>query len=380
MPNNAMLEQIESLPRLLVEQLPELDRRVRDLMTHEECYRVKQVLVYGCGDSHNAALASTLAFQQFAQLPVRACTSMEASRSIVPYMDRSFPLSPLAIGISVSGEVARTVEASSLARQCGAFTVAITGSATSRLAATSERVLDCAAPELNGAPGIRTYQSSLLSLFLLSIRLAEVRNVMTQSEANSLRQELADLPDVLAATVAACREPAQQLAGSFTDSPTIVFVGDGIQYATALFGAAKVIEASGRHGQGVETEEWAHLNYFVDVDSSTPTVLILENGPGQARALELLPVMQRIGRRSVVLAAEPHAVNLPQTVGHLPIAGAMRRAFSPLVFAIGVELLAAYLADAIGATYFRCNDARYIGGNGIRTSAIINELSVAESR
>ncbi|MEZ4707109.1 MAG: hypothetical protein R3A44_07890 [Caldilineaceae bacterium] len=44
----------------------------------------------------------------------------------------------------------------------------------------------------------------------------------------------------------------------------------GPNYPTALFSAAKVLEAAGRHAMGQETEEWAHLQYFVNTDPATP--------------------------------------------------------------------------------------------------------------
>ena len=76
--------------------------------------------------------------------------------------------------------------------------------------------------------------------------------------------------DAIEATIPAIEERTRELAEAVADQTNFVFVGDGPNYATALFSAAKVIEAAGRHAMGQDTEEWAHLQYFVNVDPEPP--------------------------------------------------------------------------------------------------------------
>ncbi|MFN8593378.1 MAG: hypothetical protein U0031_18125 [Thermomicrobiales bacterium] len=124
------------------------------------------------------------------------------------------------------------------------------------------------------APGVRSYRVSLMMLYLLAIHLAEVNGRITQDRANELRQELRGTAESIAATIEAIRKPARDLAAAVANEKNFVFVGDGPNYATALFSAAKVIESAGRHAMGQDTEEWAHLQYFVNTDPSTPTFMI----------------------------------------------------------------------------------------------------------
>ena len=95
---------------------------------------------------------------------------------------------------------------------------------------------------------------------------------------------------------------ARALAEAVADQKEFVFVADGPNYATALFSAAKLIEAAGRHAMGQETEEWAHLQYFVNVDVKTPTFIISPGGRGHGRAAELVEPMKRIGRMMAAVA------------------------------------------------------------------------------
>ena len=113
-----------------------------------------------------------------------------------------------------------------------------------------------------------------------------------------MRQQLKGTADAIEATIKAIKERAAKLATAVADQTNFVFVGDGPNYATALFSAAKVIEAAGRHAMGQDTEEWAHLQYFVNVDPATPTFIISPGGRGHGRAAELVEVMRRIGRTS----------------------------------------------------------------------------------
>ena len=85
------------------------------------------------------------------------------------------------------------------------------------------------------------------------------------------------------------------------DERSFVYIGDGPNFGTALFGAAKAIEAAGVHAMGQESEEWAHLQYFTTVETSTPTFLISPGYRGHNRVGELMPPLKKIGRITVVI-------------------------------------------------------------------------------
>ena len=104
-----------------------------------------------------------------------------------------------------------------------------------------------------------------------------------------MREQLKGTADAIEATIQAIMERIPRTgAKPLPNRRNFVFVGDGPNYATALFSAAKVIEAAGRHAMGQDTEEWAHLQYFVNVDPATPTFLISPGGRGHGRMAELV--------------------------------------------------------------------------------------------
>ncbi|MCZ7569265.1 MAG: SIS domain-containing protein [Ardenticatenaceae bacterium] len=371
---NAMVAQVESLPELIRSEFQTLDAQVRRLLNHEECLSVKRVIIAGCGDSHMAGLAAELAFEQIAGIPTEPMTAMQAARYAAPYLPGDFPRNPLVLGISVSGTVARTREALVLTRQQGALTVGITANPGSPLAEAAEKVLDCSIPDFVFSPGVRSYRISLLALYLLAIRLGEVRGRYSQDQANALRQELMGTAEAIETTVAAVNDRTRKLAEALAGEKSFIFVGDGPNYATALFSAAKLIEAAGRHAMGQETEEWAHLQYFTSVDQATPTFLISPGYRGHGRVAELLEPMRRIGRTIVAVVPEGDQAIAPQANWVLPVVGEVREAFTPMVYPVAEELFAAHLADVIGEPFFRAFDGAYhneLGGNGIRTSRVL---------
>ncbi len=111
MSQNNMISQVESLPDLILEQTPIIDERIRRLLDHELCLSIKHIVTTGCGDSHMAAVATELAFEQLAGIPTEPLNAMTAARYHLLGRQSPFPKNPLVIGISVSGTVARTREA-----------------------------------------------------------------------------------------------------------------------------------------------------------------------------------------------------------------------------------------------------------------------------
>ena len=126
---NSMVAQVYSLPTLIRESLPKFDENIRQTLDHQLCLSLKRVFLTGCGDSHHAALNTELAFEYLSGLPTEPMTAMQFARYGAAYIPASGPMTNAVIGTSVSGEVARTLEALLMARQAGATTISLTANA-----------------------------------------------------------------------------------------------------------------------------------------------------------------------------------------------------------------------------------------------------------
>ena len=364
-----MLAQIHSLPALVREVLPLYDRNVREALDDNLCRSVRRLFITGCGDSHHAALASELAFESLAGLPTEPMTALQMSRYAVDFIE---PGANVVIGISASGEVSRTLEALLRAHRVGATTIALTGTPGSRIALAGDRLLLMTTPPFDFAPGVRSYVATLLMLYHAAARIGAARGKLTSSQVGDVRQEIAATADAVEHTIALCDEPTRKLAEDWRDASEFVFTGGGPNYGTALFSAAKILEASGDSALGQDTEEWAHLQYFCRA-APTPTFIITAADRDPSRAVEVAVAARAIGRRVVMVA--PESLSDLEDLTGLRFAS-VREMFSPLVACIPGMLFAAHRAELIGEPFFRAfgggRDAAGGGGiSRIRTSEMI---------
>ena len=380
---NSMVSQIQSLPELIRESTHKFDDEIRASLDHEFCLSLKRVFITGCGDSHHAALNMELAFESLAGVPTEPMTALQFSHYGVGYLPDTGPGTNAVISISVSGEVARTTEALNLANIAGAETIAVTATPGSRVdLAAGRTVFSTTAPFLDPpgvhTPGIRTYAGNQLVLLLMAVRLGEVRGKLTSEDANGLRKEILALADAAEETIKNCDQTAREIAETWSDALGFVFAGSGPSFGTALFSAAKILEASGDPALGQDLEEWAHLQYFVKAPS-TPTFIINAGDRDLSRALEVVTAAGAIGRRVVVVSPPGKNTLTAGADFHLPLAGGVREAFSPIISAIPGELFSAYRAEVIREPYFRnFGGGRSTEGGGgisrIRDSEMLQEI------
>ena len=335
-----MRQEIARLPDLMRSQLVDTWEAVQRQLDSLDAARIPRVVLTGCGDSYFVGIAACWAFQRYAGLPTEAIEALDFAR----YHVDGLPRGTLVLPVSYSGQVARTVEAARNAAHFGAEVLALTGRPERRLAQTATRVLPVEISSLGFSPGTTTYIGLLLAAYLLAIGLGRRRRVITESRTKELLAQLATLAGDVETTIeqsaALIREQAIGLAGS----ETVVFVGAGPNYASALFGAAKLFEGAQMNGVAQNTEEWAHLQYFISGPSS-PTVLLAPRGRASDRSLEIATEMRFIATPFLVItddprldawqALTPNVVALPAGVPEI---------FSPLLFAVPLSLLGYYLA------------------------------------
>jgi glucosamine--fructose-6-phosphate aminotransferase (isomerizing) len=355
--SNQLLGQIQSIPGVMRSSIPELGQAVHAALDPDFARSLERIFVCGCGDSHHAALTSELAFETLAGIPTQAMTSMHFARYTAQNLPQQSPANTLVIGISVSGEVARTIEALQLGRAAGASTLALTSSPTSRLAAAAQYTLRIPAPAVTPSsdlpvPGSVTYVLNQLVLFRLGIVLGQNRGVLTQHQASEFRGELEGAADTAQRTIQSCSKIAGRMAESWLDENEYVFTGAGPNFGTALFSAAKLLEASGDFALGQDLEEWAHLQYFARIPA-TPTFVICSGGRDLSRAVEIIQAARGIGRQ-VAAVTSLDVVDMAGGADFwLPMPDKIPEIFSSLITYLPGALFAAYRAELLGEPYFR---------------------------
>jgi len=252
---------------------------------------VRKVILCGSGDSHHAALGLEMILRTLAQRHVQAGSSMYLSRYLIPDSGTRCQ-DTLLVAISSSGEVARTIEALEMGNEIGAQTLAITSNIDSTLATTAGNVLQVEVPDFPFGPGLLSYLGSLLMGYALAARLCD------DASAELISTAVEALPAILERWMPGQLELGRRFASEVQDG-TCVIVGGGPAYSSALFGAAKVIEAAGEMIWAQELEEWAHLEYFCEPANMTTWVLTT-HGRGRSREVEVINAAKTIGRRLAV--------------------------------------------------------------------------------
>ena len=238
------------------------ERQVRAALTPSEWKAVRKVYLTGDGDSYHAACAAEMAFQAIAGV---ACAPLSAQRLLDYGGSRLRPAEPsqtLVIATSASGGTERVVQAIERAKENGVLTVALTGTPNSAVMQAADRSITVELPQRERSPGIRTYQASLLGLLLTAIQLGESQDRSAREAANGLRRELDKLANAVDATTNAIQAGCRQVADLIAASPVVVMLGSGPSYGTALYSAAKLIEAAGVFAMGQDLEEWWHVERF----------------------------------------------------------------------------------------------------------------------
>lgn len=350
-----MREQVLATPRALLAAFDALERDARLALETPDIYRCQRVVLTGSGDSLFAAKAAESAFWVDAQIPAEVRTPLEAGRYKSQLSAPRELNNALLVALSSSGAAARVAEAATLWRAGGRTVLAVSGNPAGRLAGIAGRSLILTPLDLPSAPGFGPYIYATLGLDLLAIRFGEVRMRMTMDEALALRAALksrvAELPQV----IAALDGPAEAAARAIAGRTVFEFVASGPNMAVAEYGAAKFLEASGRHALARDLEEWTHLNYFDAAPAEIATIVAMpSDSVAQSRALELIAYMHKLGRAVVVVGGGETARRALE-LGHrvLPIEAAIDERWSPLFISAGMALLAAHLSKIDGAEYGR---------------------------
>ena len=358
--NNSLSIQIERAPPYLAAAWPEAYRAALALSAIQTD-KLDEILLLGSGDSYYAALAIEHAIALWTSARVRAAPAMFAGRYLLPTM-RENAAEGLVVGISTSGEVARTIEALELANDAGFQTLALTSSSESTLAREANRVLQISVPVMEVGPGLLSYLASLLMGFALCAVLAG------EDEAQDINRGLEHLPQALDNWGNDQREWMNEFSEGIRGREPIVFLGGGPAYGSALFAAAKVVEATGVAAWGQELEEWAHLEYFCE-PAHMPTWFLSSGGRTFNRENELFTAAKTIGRNTIL--------NRWKLDVEIPLR--TMEVLSPFGLWMGPTMFAAQLMDQLDESPYRGfgggrSAAEGGGASRIRSSARVKTL------
>jgi len=337
-----MVRQADALAGDLRELTVGYDQRVRAL-PERAWHGVDRVVLTGCGDSYYAACAAELAFETVADLD---CDAVPALRFLGYGAERTRRRATMMVAVSASGRTELVLRSVRRARELGARTVAVTGTAGCPLAEAADHAVVVAVPDREPSPGIRTHQASLVGLLLLALRLAQARGVAVDRQ----RAELVGAAEAVAAAAEHARDRAD-LVAAVADQPTMVVAGSGPGWGSAQFAAAKLVEGAGVPAHGQDIEEWCHVERFAR-PADGPVILLAAPGRAHWRALDTARTARSAGR-PVLAIAHPDDRELTALADLLlPVPVPVREEYAGLALPVFAPYLAAGLAQRLGRAPF----------------------------
>lgn len=328
-------------------------RKIRDCLSIKEIMDAREIIITGCGDSWMAGIAMRPVFEKIAGVKCTPMRNVEFTRHYPAEKLSSNPNSPLVIGISISGTVSRAIEAIERAAHYGANTLAITDNTESAIALAANRVLALDMPYIQGSPGILSYIASSMALLQIAIRIGRVRGFFNPSEEDAYRKAVLDHCLSYAEIIPALDDQMFALAEAWKDMKGYDFVGDDADWATAFFGAAKVVECFGGLTTYDDSEDWCHINYFLRDPEKIGTVVIANSdSPSFSRIKETVNAMVRIGR-PILIVTDADKSEFPESVTVATLPKAKYSWIKPLMQHLPMDLVAGYIMGFKGTDCYR---------------------------
>ncbi len=248
------------------------------------------------------------------------------------------------IVISHRGTKTYSFLALELAKERGAYTVAITSTDPGRRLQVADAALNTVEPERSAAFTV-SYTTALTVLALLSVALGEALGGGGSEEPAQLRRRLAEAPEAVADVIRR-REVIEQTVQRFQERQRFISVGWGPNTANAYEVALKIKETSAADCEGLQVEQLLH-GPFCSIDSHCLVTLLAPPGPGYERALNVASAAAAVSAPVWALVQDGDAQLSGLATEHFTLPP-LPEIWSPLAYAAPLQLFTYYLTLARG--------------------------------
>jgi glucosamine--fructose-6-phosphate aminotransferase (isomerizing) len=266
-------------------------------LTDVEIQNLRRMVILACGTAYHAGVIGRYIVEEWARLP---CEHDIASEWI--YRNPVLAKDTLVVGISQSGETRDTVQAVRLARQSGARTVAITNLMGTQITREVDRVLYTRAGMETGVAATKTFTSQVTLLYLLGLKLAQVRKTLPEPEIERLLAEVQSLPAKMA-TYLDGDHPIEEIAQRHYQKPFFLYLGRHIGLPVCLEGALKLKEISYIPTEAYSAGEMKHGPIAL-LDEETPVVVVATDSHVYDKVVSNIQEVRARGAEVVAIATD----------------------------------------------------------------------------
>jgi glucosamine--fructose-6-phosphate aminotransferase (isomerizing) len=262
------------------------------------------------------------------------------------YRDPVIGPGDLMIGISQSGETADTLAAMRTGRERGAHVLAVTNIMGSQATREADGVLYTRAGLEIGVAATKTFVAQLIVMYLLALRLAELRGTLPAEELAAKVAELRRLPHAIAEVLERCGPVTEAIAERHHRADFFLYLGRHVGLPVALEGALKLKEISYIATDAYAAGEMKHGPIAL-LDDQTPVVVVATDSPVLEKVISNVQEVRARGAHAIAVAtdgdqpiekAADEVIRVPRTDWML----------APLLAVVPLQLLAYHIARLRG--------------------------------
>ena len=334
-------EQPTAIERLLRGRLSDGRINLDELdLTDDEIAAIDRIYVVACGTSLHVGLLARRFIEGWARIPVVAEAASEFIYEDVLVTDHT-----LCVIITQSGETADTLAAARKMHAAGAKVFAITNVLGSTAARESDGVLYIqAGPEVSVC-STKAYTAQMAAAAILALLLAQKNGHMATGEVVRRFRELARVPDLMRVVLDRSWQ-AKAAAHEFVHAPSALFVGRGVNSATASEGALKLKEVSDLHAEAYAAGEMKHGPIAL-LEPGFPVAAIVPRDSVRDKTVSNIQEVIARGATCVAVATDgdEDVASLAERVMWIPDCP---ENIVPMVAILHLQMLARYVALARG--------------------------------
>ncbi|MFL5884989.1 MAG: glutamine--fructose-6-phosphate transaminase (isomerizing) [Thermoleophilaceae bacterium] len=267
-------------------------------LSDDELRDVRRIVIVACGTSYHAGLTGRYAIEQWARVPVELDIASEYR-----YRNPVIREGDFVIGITQSGETADTLAAMRLAQKAGAKVLAITNVMGSQATRDADGVLFTRAGIEISVAATKTYVAQVASMYMLALKLAEVRETLSDETHDLLMAELRAIPHRISELLETLEERVGAIAEHWSKADFFLYLGRHVGLPVCLEGALKLKEISYIACDAYAAGEMKHGPIAL-LDQSTPVVCVATDAPVLEKVLSNVAEVKARGAHVIAVATE----------------------------------------------------------------------------
>ena len=298
--------------------------------------KIDKVVLIGCGTAYHSCLVAKYWMEELTSLNIETDIASEFR-----YRKVRFDKKALYLFVSQSGETADTYAALDICKKENVKTCSIVNVVESSIARNSDCVLPIhAGPEI-GVASTKAFLGQMLVLYLLALKISEIRKDIDNKEYKKKIIELKKLPKLLSESLKQ-EEKLQLIAKDIYNSKGSMFLGRGSSFPIALEGALKLKELSYLHAEGYPAGEMKHGPLAL-IEDGLPVVVI---APKDKYFEKTLSNMQEVIARGgkVLLITNSGGEVISENIRFQIDLPESDTTLTPFLFAIPLQLLSYHVA------------------------------------